>query len=515
MGEAQIYNDVIFEIMAYSDITDFIIRYGPSTYYQTFARDPVIKIWANDDRSTYGFVQSAYNGTTYLASDNVGLDSTVATMKLAVAFEDSLISGGISTAAGYNIRITYISNGENNYDYALFSEPGLSTFSVGATDGDSGVYKSAYGESSDEEQTLYYYIPYSSEETNIFINYRKDGSQSQGLDRLYMRIAVEATDGGGAGYYYIGERFNAYRGSIGFSSTYTGIPWSSITVDGWPPLDSGVQMDPYNQGYNAGTLYLWSSGYSETAPFVESDGLPLLFSATGHKSASTIESPTVKYSLTSSADIRTRVYDTEQNQIFLRTYSHTVRVGLPRTKAYLDAYSGYSDVLFTISNGNVAYSAKTGSYGYATVYTSAFTENDNLSVTIDRPGGLPSYSFSKINQSGDFTYLFDFSGNNYNTGQVATIGFIVDNISSAFTQGKTWSSYSLNTAIRPNLRKSNASFAYGQSQTYGDYITCHVMPYSAKTNEIVSLPYISSFGPWRNPINNGAPGDAWTGNTVS
>ena len=333
-----------------------------------------------------------------------------------------------------------------------------------------------------------------------------------------MRIAVEATDGGGAGYYYIGKMFNAYRGNINYSSTYTGIPWSSITVDGWPPLDSGVQMDPYDENWKQGWLYLWSSGYSETAPFVESDGLPLLFSATGHKSASTIESPTVKYSLTSSADIRTsavEIYQANTSSIFLQTYSHTVRVGLPRTKAYVGNYSGYSDVLFTISNGNVAYSAKTGSEGYATVYTSAFTENDNLSVTIDRPGGLPSYSFQKIGQLGDFTYLFDFSGNNYNTGQVATIGFIVDNISSAFTQGKTWSSYSLNTAIRPNLRKFNASYAYGQSQIYADYITCHVMPYSATTNEIVSLPYISSFGPWRNPINNGAPGVAWTGNTVS
>lgn len=511
MGEAQIYNDVIFEIMAYIDITDFIIQYGPSTHYQTLARDPVIKIW-NYDRSDYGFIQSAYNGTTYLASNNVGQDSTVATMKLAVAFEDSLISGGISTAAGYNIRITYISNGENNYDYALFSEPGLSTFSVDATYENPYVYKSAYGESSDEEQTLYYYIPYSSEETNIFINYRKDGSQSQGLDRLYMRIAVEATDGGGAGYYYIGDVFYAYRaGRIGMSITYTGIPWSSITVDGWPPLDSGVQMDQYG---NNNALYLWSSGYSESAPFVESNGLSLLFSATGHKSASTIEDPTVKYSLTSSDDIRTSVYEMRTNRIFLQTYSHIVRAGLLTGR---HSSSGYSDVLFTISNGNVAYSAKTGSEGYATVYTSAFTENDNLSVTIDRPGGLPSYSFSKTNQSGDFTYRFDFSGNNYNTGQVATIGFIVDNISSAFTQGKTWSSYSLNTAIRPNLRTAAASYGtYATSQTYTDnYIVCDITAHSAKTNEIVSLPYISSFGPWRNPINNGAPGDAWPGNTVS
>lgn len=507
--------------MAYHDITDFIIQYGPSTQYQYLAGDPVIEIW-DSDRSGYGFVQSAYNGTTYIASSNRGLGSTVATMKLTIVFADSRISNYTSTASGINLRITYISNGEDNYDYALFSKSGLTDFSTSIEHGNSDVYKSAYGESSDEEQTLYYYIPNNGDQTNIFINYRKDGIADYGLDRLYMRIAFETTEDH-SGYYFIGEKYRFH----GYKTKY---PLPNITVQdpddydlrpasadcyvhitsGWPALDSGIQSGITNDGLS---LYVWSSGYTTGVP----TNVVMEVGARGHISATTIECPDF-VSGTTAWSVRTNINssnDINYSHFYLKQFLW--KFVMWGGNDVSDWGNRWSHVVFKISDedGNFV-SGKTGLFGLSFVYSSAITSDiSGKTVTWSRPGGISSsatiewlpngqeyiyyWSNSRYIHGRDaYAYVDDstlamYSGNGVsvhmnppkNSGQIATAKFIKEELGADYT-GYMFSSASTaysQTTRWYDIKNNRKYFTFDNSGNY---------PLSSN-NELLCLGYVMSF----------------------
>jgi len=520
MGEVLIYNDVIFEIMAYIDITQYFLDHGLSTYYQHLAGEPVVEIY-NKDRSDYGFISSGYDGTNYIASSNRGLGSTVATMKLTVRFTGYPITNNVSTASGLNIRITYISNGEDNYDYALFSKSGLTEYDFPASVeyNDPNVYKSAYGESSDEEQTLYYYIPNNGDQTDIFINYRKDSSVDHGLDRLYMRIAIEATKDH-SGYYFIGEkyRFHGYKTkyyNYAHPEDYNLRPadadcYVHIT-SGWPALDSGIQSGITNDGLS---LYVWSSGYTTGVP----TNVVMEIGARGHISATTIECPDF-VSGTTAWDVRTNI-----NSSFDINYSHFYlmqflwKFVMWGGNDVSDWGNRWSHVTFKISDedGNFV-SGKTGLYGLSFVFSSAITSDiSGKTVTWSRPGGISSSATIEWLPYGE-EYVYYWSSSSYihglqrqasvgnrslamysgngvsvhmnppkNSGQIATWKFIKEEIGADDKwgyYGQTSASTAYSETIRWYNTTINSYFTFDKSGNY---------PLS-NNNELLCLGYVMSF----------------------
>jgi hypothetical protein len=519
MGEVQIYNDIIFEIMAYHDITQYFLDHGLSTYYQYLAGDPIIEIH-NKDRSDNGFISSGYNGTNYIASDNRGLGSTVATMKLTVRFTGYPITDNVSTASGINLRITYISNGEDNYDYALFSKSGLTEYDFPASVeyNDPNVYKSAYGESSDEEQTLYYYIPNNGDQTDIFINYRKDGSVDYGLDRLYMRIAFETTEDH-SGYYLFGlaVQFNGYTylsGSWGSSrprdmyhlSVYNHGCYAYIT-SGWPALDSGIQSGTSTYVGSNGVIYFWSSGYTDSVP----TNVKINAGAYGHKSVTTIECPGF-ISGTTKSSIRTNVQHlTRFNAAPVNLQQVLWKFVMWGGNNVADWGNRWSHVTFKISDGDGNFvSGKTGLYGLSFVFSSAITSDiSGKTVTWSRPGGISSsatiewlpygeeyvnywwcslsiHGYNASTYSTDWRNLAMYSGNGVsvhmnppkNSGQIATMKFIKEEI------GANYTVQSAQTAYRwYDITNNRKYFTFDKSGNY---------PLS-NNNELLCLGYVMSF----------------------
>lgn len=518
MGEAQIYNDVIFEIMAYIDITQYFLDHGLSTYYLHLAGEPVVEIH-NKDRSDYGFISSGYDGTNYIASSNRGLGSTVATMKLTVRFTGYPITNNVSTASGLNIRITYISNGENNYDYALFSKSGLTEYDFPASieHGNSNVYKSAYGESSDEEQTLYYYIPNNDDKTDIFINYRKDGNVDYGLDRLYMRIAIEATEDH-SGYYFIGEKYRFHGYKTKYYNYFHPEDYDLRPADadcyvhitsGWPALSSGIQSGITNDGLS---LYVWSSGYTTGVP----TNVVMKVGARGHISATTIECPdfvsgttawSVRTNINSSADINySHFYLMQFLWKFVMWGGNDVS----------DWGNRWSHVTFKISDGDGNFvSGKTGLYGLSFVFSSAITSDiSGKTVTWSRPGGISSsatiewlpygeeyvtywwcshsiHGYNASTYSTDWRDLAMYSGNGVsvhmnppkNSGQIVTMKFIKEELGAGYT-GYMFSS--ADTAYSRATRWYSTKNGYFTFDNSGNY------PLS-NNNELLCLGYIMSF----------------------
>lgn len=504
--------------MAYSDITQYFLDHGITTHYQSLAGDPVVEIH-NKDRSDYGFISSGYDGTNYIASSNRGLGSTVATMKLTVRFTGYPITDNVSTASGLNLRITYISNGENNYDYALFSKSGLTEgdFPASVQDGNSNVYKSAYGESSTIEQTLYYYIPNNDDQTDIFINYRKDSSVDYGLDRLYMRIAIEITEDH-SGYYFIGEKYKFH----GYKTNYQPEDYVLRPADadcyvhitsGWPALDSGIQSGITNDGLS---LYVWSSGYTTGVP----TNVVMKVGARGHISATTIECPDF-VSGTTAWSVRTNI--NSSNDIY---FSHFYlmqflwKFVMWGGNDVSDWGNRWSHVTFKISDGDGNFvSGKTGLYGLSFVFSSAITSDiSGKTVTWSRPGGISSsatiewlpygeeyvtywYVSHYIHGRATSTYSTDwrscamYSGNGVsvhmnppkNSGQIATMKFIKEEIG----VGESYGGYGVSSASTEysqafrwyNITNNRKYFTFDKSGNY---------PLS-NNNELLCLGYVMSF----------------------
>lgn len=125
--------------------------------------------------AAYGFEKNA-NG--FYESTNKGKDNTAALCRII-----------IDAAEPFEFPITYISHGENAYDYGIFSQLNKKLATSNADDGTTGtttVKKNCKNESSTEPRTIKYTIP--SGHSEIDIKYRKDTSASTGNDSLQFQI---------------------------------------------------------------------------------------------------------------------------------------------------------------------------------------------------------------------------------------------------------------------------------------------------------------------------------------
>ena len=122
----------------------------------------------------YGF---NVNSNGYLESQNKGVASSYAMLKITF---NALTAYGDSSPS---FTIRYISNGENNFDYAIFSNLD-STLSKSNT-ADSTYYKRTYGETSPYERSVTY-SNISNGYHSIYVKYRKDGSANVGNDTLQL-----------------------------------------------------------------------------------------------------------------------------------------------------------------------------------------------------------------------------------------------------------------------------------------------------------------------------------------
>lgn len=375
--------------MAYTNITSSLISNG---YWSITRMDPTI-YFRSADRSSYGFVFSAYGGTTYLASNNRLVDNSCATAKIEFDW-------GSNYHDGINLKINYISNGESNYDYGVFSKSGM-TIATGTTGG-SSVYKSCYGESSTDVKTLYYYIPNDGNDGTIYINYRKDGSTSSFLDALYLDISAEYVD---IAYYQVGYALRYYGFAQNTSPNWliTGTN-RRLLISGFPSLSSGIQS-----GVTGNYVWYYTSGQTSTPPAV--DVVQLTVGGLGYRSSTTMAN--LRWSSASTASgIRFSPVTTTANT----QYRQDVYLKEPHIACQAEYNGGdgvYGGALFVAKVGStVVASAYTGSAGVSFLFSSGYTAN--TTVEASREGSNASIYTSDVNQSA-ITLTYTFSEQNINT----------------------------------------------------------------------------------------------------
>lgn len=480
--------------MAYTNITVRLLQSGS---WRVSRMDPTVYLTNPDDRSSYGFVLSAYGGTTYLASSNRGINNSCATAKISFDF-------GANYYAGINLKIDYISNGENNWDYGVFSKSGM-TIATGTTGG-SSVYKSCKGESSTSVKTLYYYIPNNGNDGSIYINYIKDGSGHEGLDRLYLDISAEYYN---PKYWFIGHKFEFKGYQSATDGAYTlGSSVGRYITSGWPGLDSGVRS-----ATTGNYISYWSSGLTSDAPCGDDKSFELKVSAYGHMSANTQEKATV---VTGTTATSVRKNPTGSDIAFSTVYVQQLLWKFGYWDGAMMGDYRFSHVNFELKEGTKTVTAKTGNAGMAFVYSSAFTDStSNKTVTVSRPGGLQTTNgqwyandashatFWGYGRSGAMQQIAAYDGNGYivscpgptNGGQVATWTFIHDNIDSSLSV-----SYP-RRAIRWTDRPSK--FVFDDDN------------YTPSSNEYLCLPYIMKFNNTGATYFNDLPAsiNKWSGNT--
>lgn len=118
------------------------------------------------------------NENEYYESNNKGVNSSYSLCKVTFNNEQPL-----------SIPISYISSGENNYDYGIFSNIDKELSENNSDDGATGsekVFKNCKGESSTDVKEIVYEIP--SGEHFIYIKYRKDSGGNSGNDSLQFKI---------------------------------------------------------------------------------------------------------------------------------------------------------------------------------------------------------------------------------------------------------------------------------------------------------------------------------------
>lgn len=380
--------------MAYTNITSNLITDG---YWRVARTDPTI-YFRSADRSPYGFVFSAHGGTTYLVSNNRGVNTSCATAKIEFDW-------GANYYDGINLKINYISNGENNYDYGIFSKSGM-TIASGTTAGTS-VYKTCKGESSTDVKTLYYYIPNDGNDGTIYINYYKDVSTHSYLDRLYLDISAEYVSSGGGSdpYYQVGYALRYY----GFAQN-TSPSWlitgnnRRLLINGFPSLSSGIQS-----GTSGNYVWYYTSGQSSTPPAV--DVVQLTVGGLGYRNSTTMAN--LRWSSASTASgIRfspaTTTADTKYRQDVYLKEPHVV------CQAEYNGGDGvYAGALFVAKVGSIVVaSAYTGSAGASFLFSSGYTAN--TTVEASREGSNASIYTNNVNQS-TITLTYPFSEQYVNT----------------------------------------------------------------------------------------------------
>lgn len=131
--------------------------------------------------TSYGF---ELNENEYYESNNKHVDNSYSLCKVTFNNERPL-----------SIPISYISYGENNYDYGIFGNIDQILSNSNSDDGATGtdkVFKNCKGESSPDAKEIIYDIP--AGEHFIYIKYRKDNGGYGGNDTLQFKIPTEITN---------------------------------------------------------------------------------------------------------------------------------------------------------------------------------------------------------------------------------------------------------------------------------------------------------------------------------
>ena len=336
----------------------------------------------NPYNGAYGFAASAYNGTTYLASQNLNKDSSAAGMRLNFSLDGT---------NGANIKVSYIISAETNYDYAMFSKSGTSMFSS-CTYTSSEVYHHTRGIYGMNESAITYYVPGSS---YIDIMYKKDSSVAKGIDRLLVKIEVEAVSSGGGGtgttgnvmYYLIATKVRPVGQEKSSSGTYV-LP-STATTGYTISINTGlgnsniygdltvITSGNYKIGWISGTTRLDGMagvGGGQTTLVFSYDGVY------GHEGVTNFGAYAMLYT-----GATQQFYDPQgiTNSLTVvdivhSQYNYSVRVGTDNVGNTAKAY-------YTVAYGSpINQSIVTGKNGSVEMYSSATT--GNVSVTITRTG---------------------------------------------------------------------------------------------------------------------------------
>ena len=132
--------------------------------------------YSKPSSANYGF--NLNSSTGYYVSTNRHVDSSYAYCEVT-----------FTSNASFNLKVQYISYGENNYDYGIFSN--LDTrLSYSSSNDSINVKKSCKGSSSSSAYTLNYGTV-SAGTHFITIKYIKDGSVHEGSDTLQFKIILE------------------------------------------------------------------------------------------------------------------------------------------------------------------------------------------------------------------------------------------------------------------------------------------------------------------------------------
>jgi hypothetical protein len=161
------------------------IDFDPKVEYFEGSPEIIGNVYTIENRGSYGF---SLNSTGFYESQNKGAHNTAAVCRI-----------NFQTEMPFDLPITYISSGEGNCDYGIFSKLDCELSTTNSDDGATGstkVFKNCKSESSTSPKTITYSIP--TGEHFIDIKYGKDDATDNNNDTLQWKVlSVEATETSG------------------------------------------------------------------------------------------------------------------------------------------------------------------------------------------------------------------------------------------------------------------------------------------------------------------------------
>ena len=383
--------------MAYTDITSQLLN---NQY--AFVDGVAYVSKSNSYNSSYGFAASAYYGTTWFASQNLGVHSSAASIKFDISPVDSV--------KGVNVSISYIIDSEKNCDIGFFGKSGA-TLDTGTTStGSSEVYAHTYGQNgSTTIRDVTYFIQNAS---SIQIIYKKDSSANSGLDRLFFTISVELGSGTGGGgdptttyYWMVGTRILPVGKRTTSDNSYT-LPSTALTsftahLEAYAGGFAGANMAIVTSG---NYRILWASGSAATNIWQQTMGtnpyttdLPYTLGGVfGHSDLGVHTFSSKIYTGTTAQLYNpTSVFGSFNNTATFEQCRYNVIVESDKNtlkKAYYDVTFG--------SPFNETY--QTGKNGYVLMISSA--ANSSVSITVSRTGsGSKSGTLTRPSDGNELT----------------------------------------------------------------------------------------------------------------
>jgi hypothetical protein len=384
--------------MAYTDITSQLLN----NQYTTVNGVAYVSK-SNSYESSYGFATSAYNGTTWFASQNLNVHSSAASIKFDISPMDSV--------KGVNVSFSYIIDSEKNWDIGFFGKSGATLATGTTTTGSSEVYAHTYGQNgATTVRDVTYFIQSPS---SIQIIYKKDGTTNSGLDRLFFTIAVELGSGTGGGtdpsttyYWLVGTRILPVGRRKTGDGTYT-LPSTALTSF---TANLNATSSDFPTGFTMNVItsgnyrILWASGGSTSNIWQQTMGtnpyttdLPYILGGVfGHADQNVqVYSSKIYTGTTAQLYNPTSVFGSINNTATFFQCSYHVVVESDKNslrKAYFDVNFG--------SPFNETW--KTGKSGYARLISSA--TNSSVSITVSRTGsGSKSGSLTRPGDGSTLT----------------------------------------------------------------------------------------------------------------